>query len=251
MSAWFLMLVVMHNAPPLVKCLLHKDDQYAAGMSDAAERLKRVREKAGYTSGKSAAEAMGVPVATYLQHESGIRGLPANRAERYARFFRTSPEWLLYGKVQSDRLVTLGPALFIIGEVAAGVFKEAWKTDPAHWASFTGRADLSVPLNQRFGLTVVGESMNLLYPPGTILECVEYEGQQLESGKRVIVQRTRHDDTVEATVKELIISDDGIHWLVPRSTYPQFQAFRADEPDSSDIAEVKIIGVVVASTRLE
>lgn len=35
---------------------------------------------------------------TYAQHESGIRGYPARKAEIYARRFRVSPEWLLYGK---------------------------------------------------------------------------------------------------------------------------------------------------------
>lgn len=54
---------------------------------------------------------MGVSVATYIQHENGTRGFPADRAQRYARFFRTTPEWLLYGRETGERvdLAQLGP----------------------------------------------------------------------------------------------------------------------------------------------
>lgn len=243
----------MHNASTTVKCLLHQSTAYPAEMSEGpSDRLKQARERAGYDSAKSAAEAMGVSVATYIQHENGSRGISASRAARYARFFRVTPEFLLYGKLTYDRLTQLGPQLFVIGEVAAGVFKEAWRMPPEEWAAYTGRADVAAPLAKRFGLRVAGDSMNLLYPAGTVLDCVEYDGREVvPSGKRVIVQRTRTDGTVEATVKELVRDSEGIEWLVPRSTNPAHQAFRGDKPDSLDIARVEIMGIVVASIRPE
>lgn len=67
-------------------------------METMAERLKEVRSRAGYSSAREAAEAMGVKVPTYAQHENGIRNFPRDAATRYARFFRTTPEWLLYGR---------------------------------------------------------------------------------------------------------------------------------------------------------
>jgi SOS-response transcriptional repressor LexA len=222
-------------------------------MSDAPERLRRAREKSGYSSAKAAAEAMGVSVPTYIQHENGTRGYPASRAERYARFFRVAPEWLLYGKNGTmAQPVELGPRLFVKGEVAAGLWKEAWEVPEDEWAVFTGRADVRAPLQKRFGLRVIGESMNEVYPPGTIIECVQYEQDEpIESGRRVVVLRTKLDGTVEATVKELVRSPEGIEWLVPRSTNPAYQAFRGDEPDSPDIVSVQIVGVVVGSYRPE
>jgi SOS-response transcriptional repressor LexA len=243
---------IVQNASTVVKCLSHHraDYRYRA-MGSSADRLKEARVKSGYDSAKGAAEAMGVPVATYIQHENGSRGYPAKRAERYARFFRVTPEWLLYGKETNVRPAELGPRLFVIGNVQAGVFAEAWRWSEEEWEAFTGRADLGVPVQQRFGLKVAGDSMNELYPPGTILECIEYDGRELENGKRVIVQRTKVDGAVEATVKELVRDPDGIEWLVPRSTNPAHKAFRADPPDSPEIARVEIIGLVVASTRYE
>jgi len=62
------------------------------------QRLREARIAAGYETAADAAEAMGVPRSTYVQHENGSRGYPANRAARYARFFGVSPEWLLYGQ---------------------------------------------------------------------------------------------------------------------------------------------------------
>lgn len=81
------------------KCLLHQECRYASCMVDqeAAARLKAARETY-FTSAKSAAEAMGVPVASYIQHENATRGFKRARAEQYARRFRTTPEWLLLGR---------------------------------------------------------------------------------------------------------------------------------------------------------
>lgn len=82
------------------KCLLHYDSRYLMPMAnqEAADRLKAARIAANFDSAKSAAEAMGVPVASYIQHENGGRGFKRDRAEQYARRFRTTPEWLLLGR---------------------------------------------------------------------------------------------------------------------------------------------------------
>jgi phage repressor protein C with HTH and peptisase S24 domain len=132
------------------------------------------------------------------------------------------------------------------------VWKEAWEIPADEWEVFTGRADIAVPVQRRFGLRVVGDSMNAIYPPGTILECTQYTGEDvIPSGKRVIALRKRFDGTVEATVKELVRDNDGNEWLVPRSTNPAHQAFRGNEPDAPDIVSVEIVGIVVASIRPE
>jgi len=85
-------------------------------MHQPSDRLKEAREKAGFDSAKAAAEAMGAAVATYIQHENGTRGFPAKAAERYATFFRTTPEWLLYGRARRSSNLSR-----IIGQVGADV----------------------------------------------------------------------------------------------------------------------------------
>lgn len=65
-------------------------------MQQPYERLQRARELAGYENATDAADAMGVPRPTYLGHENGSRGFKGT-AERYAKFFRVSFEWLMTG----------------------------------------------------------------------------------------------------------------------------------------------------------
>lgn len=244
----------MHVASRHVKCQLHHAVHYVEMMDTPAERLKAAREAAGYPHAKDAAIAMGLSVATYIQHENGTRNFPTDRAQRYARFFRTTPEWLLYGRETGSRVesATLGPSLSIQGAVAAGVWRERADYPEEDWEPFTGVAEVSAPASQRFGLRVEGDSMDIIYPPGSILECVRYWGDTvIPNGKRVIVQRTSDDGTVETTVKEYMEDKDGIVWLVPRSNNPAFQApFRCDNPGPG-IVDIRVVAVVVASTRVE
>jgi transcriptional regulator with XRE-family HTH domain len=72
-------------------------------MSTPGERLKAAREANGYATAKEAAEAMGVPVPTYTQHERAPKFLPSRRAEQYARFYGLTPEFLLYGREDAIR----------------------------------------------------------------------------------------------------------------------------------------------------
>jgi transcriptional regulator with XRE-family HTH domain len=91
---------MMHYALSDSKCLSHHSSRYAREMSNPNERLRQVRE-ARYATAVEAAEAIGTKVSTYIQHENGIRGsgsIPRAAAERYAKFFRVSLDWLLSGK---------------------------------------------------------------------------------------------------------------------------------------------------------
>jgi hypothetical protein len=90
---------------------MHISHTYDGFMATASDRLKQAREAAGFVSAREAALAMDLSYDTYAQHESGIRGYPAKKAEIYARRFRVSPEWLLYGKgdePKPDPLPTVG-----------------------------------------------------------------------------------------------------------------------------------------------
>jgi hypothetical protein len=87
----------MHYAFPQRKRLLHNRMHYAQHMTDPAERLRIARLRAGYQTGKQAAEALGFPVSTYLSHENGSRGISAKRAVTYARKYKVREQWLLYG----------------------------------------------------------------------------------------------------------------------------------------------------------
>ncbi|NTF35536.1 LexA family transcriptional regulator [Agrobacterium rubi] len=65
--------------------------------NNAHTRLEQARKAAGYQTAREAAEALGVAYPSYAAHENGQRGL-ARVAERYAKFFKVSLDWLLTGK---------------------------------------------------------------------------------------------------------------------------------------------------------
>lgn len=94
---------IVHYAPLESKCLLHHQRRYVAGMDNdaAGARLAQARKR-HFSSVAEASRALDVPYATYRQHETGERGFKAE-AEKYARRFGTSPEWLLYAR--GDELV--------------------------------------------------------------------------------------------------------------------------------------------------
>lgn len=71
-------------------------------MPNAHSRLTRARQLAGYETATEAAEALGVRPPTYLGHENGSRGFKSE-AERYARFFKVSYEWLMTGRGEPRR----------------------------------------------------------------------------------------------------------------------------------------------------
>jgi SOS-response transcriptional repressor LexA len=219
---------MMHNALRFVQRDLHHGSGYPWRMESAADRLRFARERAGYETAKAAAEAMGVSVSTYIQHENGSRGFPAGRAERYATFFRTTPEWLLYGRGEAPEKSKPAPVglrpitrlVPVIGVVQAGLWQEVIEDEP--------EPEELLPINlkgfegaQLFALRVSGNSMNLFYPDGCRVVVCPAEDIGIREGDHVVVRR-RRGGLVETTLKEVVQEKDGVA-LWPRSTDPRYQ----------------------------
>jgi SOS-response transcriptional repressor LexA len=132
----------------------------------------------------------------------------------------------------------------IMGEVAAGVWREAI------FREFDGTQEtfpvsvLGYERCQLYGLKVVGNSMNLIYRPGEYVVVAPSAEAGVNYGDHVIVQRERAG-LVEVTVKELV-DEDGRAALRPRSSDPEFQSPLYFDGDDADTCAPKIIGVVVA-----
>lgn len=208
-------------------------------------RLKKFRDRLGLTL-EDMAERSGFSVSQLSRWESGNNNIPSERLPALAQHYQCRIADIF--EEEDSPFEALGPTLYVKGDVQAGLWKSAWEVDEDEWERYTGRADISVPLRERFGLRVRGESMNEVYPEGTILDCVAYDGEDLiPNGKRVIVQRIRNGDETETTVKEYYRDADGIEWLVPRSRNPALQSsFRADQEEDG-VSEARIIAIVVAA----
>lgn len=94
-------------------------------MTEVHERLAQARKEAGYASASAAARALDVKEPTYIGHENGHRDLKREVAERYARKFHVSLEWLLTGKGPKERRPLRGAPgeerfVNLVGYVGAG-----------------------------------------------------------------------------------------------------------------------------------
>lgn len=212
-------------------------------------RLREFRDRLRLTL-EDMAERTGHSTSQLSRWEAGKSNIPSERLPDLARHYECRIGDIF--EEDDSAFVPLGPTLYVRGPVKAGLWQEVWEQPQSEWKKFTGRADVTAPLRDRFGVRVEGESMNDAYPTGTILECVSFlGGVEIASGKRVIVERLRDDGEREITVKELHRDENGIEWLVPRSSNPAFQTpVRADVQDD-DIVQVRVIGVVVGSYRPE
>lgn len=223
------------------------------GFMDMHERLRQARLDAGYSSAADAARTFGWEIPSYRSHENGTRAFDIEAAKRYGRAFRVNPGWLLaLDKIQyvtneesRERIVE------VIGSVAAGVWKEA-----TEWPQ-SDRFEIVVgpspiPNAKRFGLRLDGYSMDQVFPPGTLLDCLSIFDVNVEpeTGDIVIVERIREDGKHELTVKEYQRDDDGRAWLLPRSSKPEFQApIEVGQPDEKHDGNdsVRIIAYVIGS----
>lgn len=209
------------------------------------DELHALRKKRGLSQAKLA-EMVGVEQPTIQRWEKGKRLPDLDKLTALADALGVTPGSLLDGGI----LTSLGPTLYIKGEVAAGIWRLAAQWPEDDWQTFTGRADVTASAEHRFGLRVVGDSMDLVYPPGTIVECVSLFGKaEAQPGKRVVIVRMNDRQEYEATVKELV-EREGALWAVPRSSNPEHRAFdlSASEPG---ILETRIVAVVVSSIRPE
>lgn len=212
-------------------------------------RLREFREAKGWSQ-EDIADRAGVSVSQISRWEAGNSNIPSERLPLLAEAY----ECRIADIFEEDEspFEPLGPKLYIKGPAQAGQWKAVWQTPQNEWKTFTGRPDITTPLRDRFGVRIVGESMNQVYPNGTTVECIAfYGGAEIENGRRVLVQRRRNGDEFEVTVKEYYRDEEGVEWLLPRSNNPSFQTpIRADQQEEG-IDEVQIIGIVVGSYRPE
>lgn len=179
-------------------------------MTEVNERLIIAREKAGYATAADAARALGVKEPTYYSHENGTSGLRASVAEKYARKFKVSLTWLLTGQgelspngLEPYEIEVAG--LPLLGTIQAGHWLET--TDAIEGANremVPVVKDPRFPHAKQYALRVVGDSMDLDYPDGSIVNCVDFadSGLALAEGMLLHVERQRAGgQLIEITLK--------------------------------------------------
>ncbi|GBR06351.1 helix-turn-helix domain-containing protein [Asaia siamensis] len=117
--------------------------------------------------------------------------------------------------------------IYVVGSVQAGLWREALQWDEANWYAITGPIDTRYPGLKRYGLVVHGNSMNRVFPDGTIVVVINFDdlARHPQNGEYVVaIQRSEDTQEFEATIKAFQITDDGKMILWPQSTDPLFQS---------------------------
>ena len=148
---------------------------------------------------------------------------------------------------QGDLEPAIVQPLVMVGEVAAGIWREAMELPIADQEEVFAAPSAKYPGAGRFCLRVLGNSMNLKFPEGTVLVCIKYMdlGRNPLPGEFVIVQRVRPDGLTEATCKQYESDGNGGAWLWPRSDRPEHQT--PISVSTSDVNEKLTIHALVDS----
>ncbi len=129
-----------------------------------AERLIQARSRR-FESASDAARAMGVPVPTYSGHENGNRGMPLDAASRYAKFFRISLDWLVFGKGPASLGDPNEVEVPIVSWVSAGEMVRDEVADAIIGTTYAR----DLPAGDWIALRVEGSSMDKISPPGSVI----------------------------------------------------------------------------------
>ena len=139
--------------------------------------------------------------------------------------------------------------IFVVGEVQAGVWREAMEESPDVRHYMETPEDQRYPGVRRFALRVKGPSMGDVFPDGSIIICVKLMdiGRQPLDGEYVIVQRVRRDGLTEATVKQYVLKDGQVYFW-PRSQHPDYQQPLKLTPDGEN-EEILITAIAIRVDR--
>lgn len=211
------------------------------------ERLKWAREELGdFRSAKAAAEAMAINEKTYGAYERGRNEPSYEDMRMFCRRFKVSPSWVVFGDGDpTGKGTSRIPIVRVSGFLEAGNWRESIDLP------FDFQKEVPVPLeidiDDRlvYAAEVRGDSMNRLYPDGTILILERrIDGpRDVIPGRHYHVERCDTHGMREHTIKMADVASDGSIWLVPQSSDPRFTSFPAEEAGY----EVNFVGRVMIS----
>ena len=201
-------------------------------------KVKVMRERAGLTQ-KQLAEALGITQQSVYYYESGDRDIKSSILIDMSRILGCTVTELL--GLGGPNIIPFNPCrsrpLPVFGSIAAGTPREALtQSDVTH------DTPESVCSNRgnAFWLTVSGNSMNRLFPDGSLV--LIDSDEEVRNGD-VGVVFVNGDD---ATLKRVYFEYDSIR-LHPESYDPEYRDRVIDASDP-DAPEVRVIGKAVSYT---
>lgn len=216
------------------------DAEFYASPMSLSERIFKARSDAKMTQ-EELAKAVGKSRGAVAQWESGEVSPRRTTLMDIARATKRSVLWLEHGWEDGPpREPVIG--LEVVGEVSAGVWKEAQAHFEKHYEPVASHPDYP-GVGQRL-YKVKGDSINRVADSGEYLHTVEVHngGIRPEHGDLVIACRMQHG-LAEYTAKQMIWEDG--RWLLrPLSDNPAWQD--DIELAGDEDTEIKVTDIVIA-----
>ena len=179
------------------------------------------------------------------------RSPSAENLEKLARALDTTVDWFTAELAEADS--TSSPSTFEIdGLLVQGSIQAGHWVDRSIVDEYDEREVIPVARDPRFprarqyGLQVIGDSMDIDYPDGSYVSCVDFNDSGLGIRPELVVHvERRNGHLVEATLK-VIEMIDGKLMLSPRSTNKRHVPLSLDGDAGTEIV---ICGIVTGSYR--
>lgn len=199
-------------------------------------RLAQVRDHAGMTQQQVAA-AIGVTTTGYQNWEYGNTPIKATALRELAKLFGCTTDYLLNISDIKVAVPSAARMLPVFGSISAGTPREALtQSDVMHETP----ERLYLEHERAFWLTVSGNSMNRLFPDGSLV--LIDPDEEVRNGD-VAVVFVNGDD---ATLKRVHFESESVR-LHPESYDPEYRDRVIDASDP-DAPEVRVIGKAVSYT---
>lgn len=170
---------------------------------------------------------------------------------KLAEALETTPDWLIVSGSPRPDGEGVKPVEFVglsvVGKIQAGNWLDRSLIDyEDEYEVIPVARDPRFPKAKQYGLQILGDSMDIEYPDGSYVSCVDYfqSGVSLKDGIVVHVER-RNGPLVEVTLKA-VETIDGVVMLAPRSTNPKHKPIALDGDGGTEIV---ICGIVTGSYR--
>jgi transcriptional regulator with XRE-family HTH domain len=144
-----------------------------------------------------------------------------------------------------------GPGLLIRHRVQAGAYYPVYEADES-----IGTCNLPInnrfPADQQWGEEVVGDSIDLIYPHGSVLHVVSLAGSGYmpRNGQLVIVAHQKDGGLMERTVKRVFRQNDQYE-LIGMSSNPKWNTPIPMPDRESEHETIAIVGLVIGGYRAE
>lgn len=217
---------------------------------NAAERVKALRKELGLGQIEFA-EYLGMGAEGQPTVSKWERGKQIPGAEYSAKLAQKSGKSPLYfsGLDPIDEDGELEGRKFpLVGDIQAGAWKEALEREPEDRELVMLPSAIDVPPYVMKAFVVRGSSMDKIYPDGSVVFVASLYQNRISpvDGDIVMVQRQDKHGLYEATLKELVVDENGRSWLWPRSFDPEHQSPLSIHDGRDTSTDVTIIGIVQA-----